>query len=134
MSWAWAQCANVVGEVHDRTLTEKEKQESLADSKRGERSTMLLVQCGEHGRMAINLSLVARLENFSPDVVEIAGGQQAVQYRGQIMPLIRTLDVPPDHPQESFQGDEAESLPSSRLYVQRGTKIGLIIDRILRYR
>ena len=124
-----AQCANVVGEVHDRTLTEKEKQESLADSKRGERSTMLLVQCGEHGRMAINLSLVARLENFSPDVVEIAGGQQAVQYRGQIMPLIRISDVL-QTTHKKLSGDEAESLQVV-VYVDEGRSIGLIIDRIL---
>jgi hypothetical protein len=39
--------------------------------------------------MAILLSLVARLEEFSQSVVEKAGGQEVVQYRGQILPLIR---------------------------------------------
>ena len=47
----------------------------------------------ELSRIAIDLSLVARLEEFPRDAVEIAADQEVVQYRGQIMPLIHVSDV-----------------------------------------
>ncbi len=124
-----AQCANVVGEVHDRLLTDKEKQQSLAAG-RGERKTMLLFQCGENGRMAIDLSLVARLEEFSRDVIELAGDQEAVQYRGQIMPLIRVSDVLQIKREKRSEEDRTGSYQVV-VYSDQGRSIGLVIDRIL---
>ena len=39
--------------------------------------------------MAIPLALVARLEEFPPPAVERVGEQEVVQYRGEILPLVR---------------------------------------------
>ena len=50
---------------------------------------MLIFEVGARTRMAIDLSQVARLEEFRPEKIELAGGREAVQYRGQIMPLVR---------------------------------------------
>ncbi|MFL6442666.1 MAG: chemotaxis protein CheA [Candidatus Sulfotelmatobacter sp.] len=87
----------------------------------------LLFQYGESGRMAIDLSLVARLEEFRRDAVELAGGQPVVQYREQIVPLIRVSHVlhgavekPSDDPNAA--GDRL---------LRHGRSIGLVIDRIL---
>ena len=124
-----AQCANVVGEVHDRTIAEKEKQQSLDGGESSERSTMLLFQCGENGRMAIDLRLVARLEEFSRDTIEVAGDQEAVQYRGQIMPLIRVSEVLQTKHKKTSTA-EAESLQVV-VYADQERSIGLVIDRIL---
>jgi len=55
---------------------------------------MLLFQYGETGRIAIDLALVARLEEFPHNAIEVAGDQEAVQYRGQIMRLVRVTHVP----------------------------------------
>ena len=85
-----AQTSNVVSESRERALSDKEQHVA---STAGERQTMLLFQCGADGRMAMDLSLVARLEEFKPEMVECAGDAQVVQYRGQIMPLLRVSDL-----------------------------------------
>jgi two-component system chemotaxis sensor kinase CheA len=87
-----AQRANVVGEVRERATAEKGGV-SPTQAKTGNRQTLLLFQPGSSGRMAIPLSLVARLEEFERSQVEQAGQQEVVQYRGQILPLIRVANV-----------------------------------------
>jgi two-component system chemotaxis sensor kinase CheA len=54
-----------------------------------DRRTVLLVATRGGGRMAIPLAMVARLEEFPRSAVERAGGHPVVQYRGEILPLIR---------------------------------------------
>jgi len=52
-------------------------------------STLLLVQVGRKGQVAVPLAGVARLEEMPHSVLEMAGGQEVVQYRGTILPVIR---------------------------------------------
>jgi len=123
-----AQCSNVVSAAHDRSLTDLEdRQSSSADSVN--RKPVLLFQYASKGQMAIDLSLVARLEEFPADVIEIADGQEAVQYRGQIMPLIRVSDIL----QTSSGGSNRESGQPIQVvvYADKERSVGLIIDRIL---
>ncbi|MGC8464396.1 MAG: chemotaxis protein CheA [Acidimicrobiales bacterium] len=54
----------------------------------GEKQTLLLVQVGDSGRVAVPLQSIDRLEEFRADAVEWAGGQPVVQYRNTIMPLL----------------------------------------------
>ncbi len=128
-----AQRANVISEVHDRAA---EKGRSGAVKTAGNRQTLLLFQTGENGRMAIPLSLVARLEEFAPSAVEHAGRQQVVQYRGQIMPLIRISEVV--ELEESGHADgsgKAAVDPQAPLqvvvYAEQGRSVGLVVERIL---
>jgi two-component system chemotaxis sensor kinase CheA len=89
---------------------------------------MLLFQCGKNGRMAVDLSLVARLEEFSRDVIETAGDRLAVQYRGQIMPLIRVSEVLEiEAHQDQAQAESCQVV----VYSDQGRSVGLVIDRIL---
>lgn len=88
-----AQRANVVSEVRDRGLTENEEKPLTAAATEDGRRTVLLFQNGERERMAIDLSLVARLEEFPSDTIEMAGDQEVVQYRGHIMPVFRIATV-----------------------------------------
>ncbi len=129
-----AQTSNVVSESRERALSEKEQHIS---SVAGERQTMLLFQCGAGGRMAMDLSLVARLEEFKPEMVERAGDAQVVQYRGQIMPLLRVSDVlvghggnGSSHANGSGQDDLAATLQVV-VYSEQGRSVGLVVDRIL---
>jgi len=120
-----AQCANVVGEQRDRALAEQEK--TIRDQ--ASCNAVLLFQHGDNARMAIDLALVARLEEFSRDAIELTGGQEVVQYRGQIMPLVRVSRIL--HAKyEKAQPSEANSLQVI-VYSDRGRSIGLVIDRIL---
>ena len=83
-----AQRAQVIAEARESALNEKEKKTKREEA-HTDRQTLLVVQCGNQGRMAIPLSLVARLEEFPANQIEMAGAQEVTQYRGQIMPLIR---------------------------------------------
>ncbi len=58
------------------------------DANVSERQTLLLFRAGSYDRLAVPLSLVARLEEFNRERVEQAAGRRVVQYRSQILPLI----------------------------------------------
>ena len=120
-----AQSANVVGGSREHTLAK----ESGATVPGAQKQTMLLLQCGVQGRMAMELSLVARLEEFKPELIEKAGEQLVVQYRGEIMPLIRISDVLHLAKCES-QGKEAGKTQVV-VYSEDGRSVGLVVDRIL---
>ncbi len=124
-----AQRANVVSEVRDRAMTEKEAKQALGAAGGSQRNAVLLFEYGENRRMAVDLSLVARLEEFPGDSVERAGGHEVVQYRGQIMPLVRVSEVLESH---RVKGAEAgqESLHVV-VYADQGRSVGLVVDRIL---
>ena len=61
---------------------------------RGDDVTALLVfRAGGEEAKAVPLALVARLEEIATDSVEISNGQLVVQYRGELMPLIKSDDA-----------------------------------------
>jgi two-component system chemotaxis sensor kinase CheA len=53
-----------------------------------ERKSLLLFAAADRERLAVPLSLVARLEEFPADKVEQAGSRRVIQYRGVILPLV----------------------------------------------
>ncbi|MBL6951747.1 MAG: chemotaxis protein CheW [Alphaproteobacteria bacterium] len=55
-------------------------------------TTMLVFRAGSEEPKAVPLSLVARLEEIEVDTVENANGQNLVQYRGKLMPLVKMDD------------------------------------------
>jgi len=124
-----AQRANVVSEVRDRALGEREEQQGPGARNGKQRNAVLLFQYDGNGRMAVDLPLVARLEEFPRHTIERAGGQEVVQYRGQIMPLVRVSEV-----LEGRRSDPADSGPESLhvvVYSDQGRSVGLVVDRIL---
>jgi two-component system, chemotaxis family, sensor kinase CheA len=118
-----AQRANVVSEVRDRSLTDHARQSDVSD----ELQTLLLLGIGAQGRMAIPLSVVARLEEFPRSAVEKAGSHEVVQYRDQIMRLVRLGAVLGVEPAENV-GDTALQVV---VYTEQGRSMGLVVDSIL---
>lgn len=55
----------------------------------GDRTSVLVVGVGDGRRAAIPLVAVDRLEDFPAERVERVGGVEVLQYRGQILPLVR---------------------------------------------
>jgi two-component system chemotaxis sensor kinase CheA len=93
-----------------------------------QRRTLLLIGLGNTQQAAIPLSSVARLEEFQPSSVEIAGNSEVVQYRGEIMPLVdigRILSAG-----QAKARDAGESLKVV-VYMLNGRSYGLVVDRIL---
>jgi two-component system chemotaxis sensor kinase CheA len=119
-----AQRANVVSEVRDRSLGDTTVQ---ALDHASERRTLLLLGLGADGRMAIPLSMVARLEEFPRTAVERSGQREVVQYRGQIMPLLRLSTL------LGMGGGEGEGADPLQVvvYTEHGRSVGLVVDRIL---
>jgi len=81
-----AQSGNVLTEHRDRALSEGSGSSS---DRQNDLQSMLVVDPGDGSRAAIDLSTVARLEEFGESQIERSGHGEVVQYRGQIMPLIQ---------------------------------------------
>jgi len=123
-----AKHTRVVLEGRDRTTVEAAARHAPEVAGGSERRPLLLFQYGASGRMAIDLAAVARLEEFPLDSVEIAGNQEAVQYRGQIMPLVRLADIlNTRHAPDGREGP----LQVVVVHAAEGRNVGLVVDRIL---
>ncbi len=118
-----AQRANVVSELRDRALGDHLRQAEHAD----DRQTLLLLGVGAEGRMAIPLSVVARLEEFPRATVEHAGSHEVVQYRDQIMRLVRLGTVLGTEPLPAAPDAPLQVV----VYAAHGRSVGLVVDRIL---
>jgi len=118
-----AQHANVVSEVRERALTEKSKTETSG----GNKQTLLLFDASKGSRMAIPLSMVARLEEFPRNEIERSGAQDVVQYRGQILPLIRVCDHVSSL--SGYAADEQDPVQVV-VYSELGRSVGLVVGRI----
>ena len=118
-----AQGAHVVAEVRDRSGLEKSSQTNkTVDS----RQTLLLFEAGQGSRMAIPLSMVARLEEFPSAQVEHSGAQQVVRYRGQILTLIRVSDHVPAITKAVTENEPMQVV----VYSEQGRSVGLVVGRI----
>jgi two-component system chemotaxis sensor kinase CheA len=113
--------------VRDRSIAEKAHHATDAGH---ERQTLLLLGMGESGRFAIPLSMVARLEEFPGDSVERSAQQEVVQYRGQILPLLRLSCVLRSAAAVDARASEDDSLQVV-VYTEQGKSVGLVVDRIL---
>jgi two-component system chemotaxis sensor kinase CheA len=121
-----AQQSRVVAEIHDRNS----HLDNAADARRQQdrRQTLLLFSAGQGTRMAIPLSMVARLEEFDRSSIEHSGGQPVVRYRGQILPLIKVSQY---IPMVGTQVDEDESSPMQVVvYTENGRSVGLVVGKI----
>ena len=119
-----AQSSGVINEVRDRALAELT---AKSQERHDERQTLLLCGLGERSRMAIPLSQVARLEEIPRDTLEVTNGQEVVQYRGQIMPLLRLSSVLGC----AAGADNGEVPMQVVVFTQDGRSVGLVVDSIL---
>ncbi len=125
-----AQRAQVIS-ARESALADKEQGKTASKEEVArDHQALLVVQCGEHGRMAIPLSLVARLEEFPSSAIEMAGAQEVMQYRGQIMPLIRLSRVIAGATQETATTG-VEARLQVVVYAEAGRSVGLVVDRIV---
>jgi two-component system, chemotaxis family, sensor kinase CheA len=84
--------------------------------------SLLVFRAGSHQPKAVPLSLVTRLEEIDCRKVEISDGRYLVQYRNQLMPLLR-IDT-----QSSLKQDGAQPI---LVFSDRGRSMGLVVDEIV---
>jgi len=93
-----------------------------------ERQTFLLFRAGSFERLAVPLSMVARLEEFPRSKVEHAGGRMVVQYRGRILHLAPLGPI-----LEANSGEMAGTIqdPVPVIVFNDGDRsIGIMVDQI----
>jgi two-component system chemotaxis sensor kinase CheA len=93
-----------------------------------EQQRLLLFRSGSFERLAVPLSLVARLEEFPQSSIERAGGRQVVQYRNRILPLVPLRAVlESDAPERDRTTDPAQVI----VFNDGDRSVGLVVDQIL---
>ena len=110
-------------------LTESREQVRTAVEQKvqagGEQQRLLLFRAGPYERVAVPLSLVARLEEFPRSLLETAGGRPVVQYRNRILPLVFPGDV-------FGSGSCEEADPVQVVVFNDGERrVGVVVDQIL---
>lgn len=117
-----AQMAGMLSTARAREMKSGEQDAGTTD-----REAILLFRAGTLNRVAIPLSLVARLEEIPVSRIERATGRQVCQYRGQILPLTRLSDY-----LNSSEGTTEDMEPLRVIVVANGDRsVGLIVDEIV---
>jgi len=93
---------------------------------RADRQALLVFSPGNESRMAVPLSMVARLEEFNPGMLEHSDGRPVVQYRDDIMPLVFLSDV--------FglnTSRKEEDTVRVIVYSGQSRSVGVVVDKII---
>ena len=98
---------------------------SRGASSAGTGERLLVTAVGER-RVAIPLDTVTRLEEFPRDRIEHAGSREVVQYRGQILPLVRLSHLLGAYSEEA-EGDTVSVV----VYSEGSRSVALVVDRIV---
>jgi two-component system chemotaxis sensor kinase CheA len=123
--------AGVFGGSHERTHAAEEqaaKEKGQKVQVEIEQQRLLLFQAGSFKRLALPLSLVARLEEFPRSAIERASGGQVIQYRGSILTLVSLQDVlEPGAPEPDRALDPVPVV----VFNEGEHSVGMIVDEIV---
>ena len=100
-----------------------------------EQQRLLLFRAGSFERLAVPLSLVARLEEFPLSMIERAGGSMVVQYRDRILPLLTLsslLDQGTTGLDPGSAGRAETADPAQVIVFNDGNHgLGVVVDQII---
>jgi two-component system, chemotaxis family, sensor kinase CheA len=124
---------DVLGIAHRSNVVSKDRGKAMHEgagrAKEGGGSTqnLLLLGTETNRRLAIPISQVARLEKIPMDSIEYTENQEVVQYRGEILPLVRLADVLgiPDGLQP------VDGLLNVIVYIENEQSYGLVVNKIV---
>lgn len=118
--------ARKAGLQHPDRVANKIHSANQTQVNEADRVILLLLKLGQDSLMAIPLSKVDRIEEFSVASIENAGKQEVVQYRDSIMPLVRLAQI--------INGTSSQCLLQDKILVivcsQNQRNFGLIVDHI----
>ena len=103
-------------------------QASQTKDNAGSLQTLLIIQVGDNGQLAIPLGMVARLEEIPVASLEAAGGQEVIQYRNEILPVVRLSSVLSS---QSFESHAEQETLQLVVISKEGRQVGLAVDRIV---
>jgi two-component system chemotaxis sensor kinase CheA len=119
-----ALASGLVDELHEQNVATMLGEDAKV---RAATETLLVVDLGDARRFALPISMVSRLETAPNSAIEYGDGQEVIQYRGAILPLVRLADV--------FGGPPASRAADEQIkfivYADEGYTCGLIVNRIV---
>ncbi len=118
-----AQSAHVVTGTKERAVSDSNDRATTNNSNM---QTLLVLGVGPNRRFALPIAQVTRLEKLAMDKVERADHQEVVQYRGEILPLIRLTDTLGVEPSNHSGG-----LMDVVVYSEDDRSVGLVVDQIV---
>jgi two-component system, chemotaxis family, sensor kinase CheA len=124
-----AESAGIVDVRHGEEAEQGMTRE-IAETEEAERQSLLVFENRAGSRMAIELSMVARLEEFPRGSVEKTGEREVVQYRGKIMPLIRVAGMLETENATAKNG-AGEGPIQVVVYADGELTVGLVVEQIL---
>ena len=123
---------DTIGVARESKVIAQNRERMMADRKQGAGSaasttqSMLVVDPGDETRVAIQLSTVARLEEFPVSAIENSAVGSVVQYRDEILQL-----VPFSHACSIGHSEEGEQLQTVVYSNKEGQRIGIVVGRIV---
>jgi two-component system chemotaxis sensor kinase CheA len=114
--------AQTLGRAAQLGREERSEQQDQQDNAANDLVSLLVFRAGSHQPKAVPLSLVTRLEEIDCRKIEVSDGRYLVQYRDQLMPLLR-IDTQSDLKQAGAQ--------PILVFSDRGRSMGLVVDEIV---
>jgi two-component system chemotaxis sensor kinase CheA len=118
-----AHAGQVISKARDRAHLESADPNK---DRSAQTQTFLVLGTDSKRRLTLPISQVARLEQISVDAVEMAERREVVQYRGEIMPLIRLAEV-----LGYSRGGSDTDLLNVVVYTENGRSYGIVVDEIV---
>ncbi len=110
-----------------RTGNGSREPKETVSAQAAETQSFLLFRAGEYPRLAVPLTLVARLEEFERGQLEGSAGDLVIQYRGEILPLVRLAEALGGGP----SADWTQPILQVVVFTANGRSAGLIVDEII---
>jgi two-component system chemotaxis sensor kinase CheA len=114
--------AQALGRVAPVAQADKIELDDGEDSGDEDLTPLLVFRAGSQQPKAVLLSLVARLEEIDCRRIEVSDGHCLVQYRDQLMPLLRI---------DAQSGVKRDGAQPTLVFADRGRCMGLMVDEIV---
>lgn len=121
-----AVASGLEAEVHEQGSTGHDAEDERADQVK---QSLLIVDLGDARRFALPTSMVSRLEKVPRSSIEHSDGREVIQYRGNILPLVRLDDIfgAADHDDGLSESEELQIV----VYAEQGHSCGLVVRHIV---
>jgi two-component system chemotaxis sensor kinase CheA len=114
--------AQALGRAAQAVQAEAREREESREVISEDRVSLLVFRAGSQQPKAVPLSLVTRLEEIDCRRIEISDGRHLVQYRDQLMPLLRI---------DTETGLKREGAQPILVFSAHGRSMGLVVDEIV---
>jgi two-component system, chemotaxis family, sensor kinase CheA len=114
--------AQALGRAAQAALSDAHEHKQSVEVAKQDEVSLLVFRAGSQQPKAVPLSLVTRLEEIDCRRIEISDGRHLVQYRDQLMPLLRI---------DTETGLKQEGAQPILVFSAHGRSMGLVVDEIV---